>query len=206
MDTVRSHVESCGKDLEMAQRRLLDTWLGGFYSSEDDLISVHSLRLTGSCEWLTMKKSFQHWRDHGDSQLYWISAKPATGKTVLSGKIISHLKDLKRHCTLYFFSRGDKVKWSIAPFLLSIAWQMACTSGGIQDFLVDLWQKECQKISLDYSSVWRRTFLGGMFKIEPGQRFGRMSLCYSVGPTSYQSFRSFHHQNPTDMQRSVRAI
>ena len=171
MDAVRSHVESCEKDLDMAQWRLLDSCLGVFDSSEDDLMSVDSLRLTGSCEWLTMKKSFQHWRDHGDSQLYWISAKPATGKTVLSGKIISHLKDLKRHCAFYFFSRGDKVKSSIGPCLLSIAWQMACTSVDIQDFLVDLCQKESQISSLDYPSVWRKIFLDGIFKIEPGRRY-----------------------------------
>lgn len=57
-------------------------------------MDVDSLRLTGSCEWLMRKTALLQWRDSATPRLYRISAKPATGQTILSGMVVHHLKCL----------------------------------------------------------------------------------------------------------------
>lgn len=125
MNVLRSRLALTKRDISNDQRRLLDTFLGVSDAPEDDFMSVDSLRMSGSCEWLVDKKSFQQWLHCANSPIYWVSAKPATGKTILSGKIIAHLRELHKHCSFYFFHHGDKGKSNIASFLLSMAWQMA---------------------------------------------------------------------------------
>jgi hypothetical protein len=91
------------RDLGIKQRHRLHDFLDTSEATEDDFMGVDSQRMRGSCEWLTDRKSFQTWRDSPTTQVYWISAKPATGKTVLSGYIIKYLKDLGCGCAFLLF-------------------------------------------------------------------------------------------------------
>jgi hypothetical protein len=84
--------------------------------------------MAGSCEWLMKKTTYLDWIKSGNNQLYWMSAKPATGKTILSGKVISHLKGLGKDCSFCFFDYGNKAKSNIGAFLLGMARQMAIMS------------------------------------------------------------------------------
>jgi hypothetical protein len=104
---------------------LLDVFLGTSDAAEDDYSRVDSARMPGSCEWLMKKSTYLDWIKSGNNQLYWMSAKPATGKTVLSGKVINHLKGLGKDCSICFFNYGNKAKSNISSFLLSMARQMA---------------------------------------------------------------------------------
>ncbi|OBT63059.1 hypothetical protein VE03_08153 [Pseudogymnoascus sp. 23342-1-I1] len=107
------------------ERSQLDSLLGIYDAPEDDFISADSHRMEGSLEWLIRKENFQGWVHNGNSPIYSITAKPATGKTILSGKVIAYLRKLKKQCSFYFFRYDTKEKASVTSFLLSIAWQMA---------------------------------------------------------------------------------
>jgi WD40 repeat protein len=155
------------RDLGTEQRHLLHDFLDTSDATEDDFMGIDSQRMRGSCEWLTDRKSFQTWRDSPTSQVYWISAKPATGKTVLSGYIIKYLKDLECDCAFYFFNHADKGKATVSTFLRSIACQMAIDYEEIQRAVLDICEKDNQLAKADYRTIWRKLFLDGILKVKP---------------------------------------
>lgn len=59
----------------------LKSLLGIHEKPEDDLENVEGLCVEDSCGWLLEKTSFQQWRDEGRGRIFWITAKPATGKS-----------------------------------------------------------------------------------------------------------------------------
>lgn len=154
------------RDLGTEQRHLLHNFLDTSDATEDDFMGVDSQRMRGSCEWLTDRKSFQTWRDSPTTQVYWISAKPATAKTVLSGYIIKYLKDLGCDCAFYFFDHADKVKATVSTFLRSIACQMAINHEGVRRAVLDICEKDNQLAKADYRTIWRKLFLDGILKVK----------------------------------------
>ena len=120
IDELRSSFIPSRSEVNIEHRRRLDGYLGVSNASEDDFMDIDVIRLRGSCEWLIERESFQEWRDAAAAQLYWISAKPATGKTILSGRIVDHLKDLNRDVAFFFFDFRNKMQTTISSFLLSI--------------------------------------------------------------------------------------
>ena len=166
MNVLRSRLALTKRDISNDQRRLLDTFLGVSDAPEDDFMSVDSLRMSGSCEWLVDKKSFQQWLHCANSPIYWVSAKPATGKTILSGKIIAHLRELHKHCSFYFFHHGDKGKSNVASFLLSMAWQMALLDKVVLGTLLEIYEKDDHLSKADYRTIWRKLFLEGILKVK----------------------------------------
>jgi hypothetical protein len=133
---------------------------------DDDLLRIDSLRMPGTCAWITEERTYQEWRESLDPQLYWISANPGTGKSVLSGFVIKSLKDLDENCVFYFFSSGDKWKSSIGFFLRSIAWQMSLMHIEVFNFLLKTCRKDPQLSKANYLTIWRKLFLEGIFQIE----------------------------------------
>lgn len=166
VDGFRVHAFSLKRDMDNEQRRLLDNFLAASDAPEDDFMGVDAQRMRGSCEWLTRKESFQGWRDSKNIQIYWISAKPATGKSVLSGYVIQHLKDLNRDCTFYFFAHGNKVKSTISSFLRSMAWQMAVIHPEVLHTALQICEKEELLSKTDYRTVWRKLFLDGILRVK----------------------------------------
>lgn len=162
----RSHVLSSKREIENDQRKLLDNFLGVSDSPEDDYMGVDAQRMGGSCEWLTRKENFQCWRDSHSIQMYWISAKPATGKSVLSGYIIKHLRDLNRDCSFYFFTHGNNLKSTISSFLRSMAWQMAFSHPEVLRTTLEICEKDGQLSKTDYRTVWRKLFLDGILRVK----------------------------------------
>lgn len=98
----RSLSHSSRRILDNEQRRLLNSFLGVSDAPEDDFMVMDQRRMRGSCQWLLMKKSFQNWCDTSDAGLFWLSAKPATGKSALSGYVIQHTRDFGRDCIFFF--------------------------------------------------------------------------------------------------------
>lgn len=166
IDNLRGHTVLLRHDLDNEQRQRLSEFLGVHDAPEDDLMGVDVVRMSGSCEWLIEKVKFQQWRDTAESQMYWISAKPATGKSVLSGYVINHLKDLNRDCAFYFFAHGDNVKSSIGSFLRSIAWQMAFIHREILQTVLEICGKDPQLGKMDYRTIWRKLFLDGVLRVK----------------------------------------
>lgn len=165
LDVLRRRSASTKRDISIDQRRLLDTFLGVSDAPEDDYMNIDGLRMSGSCEWLIKKENFRQWLHYTESPIYCIIAKPATGKTILSGKIIAHLRSLRKHCSFYFFHYGNKATANITSFLLSMAWQMALVDNKILSTILDIYQKDDQLSKGDYRTIWRKLFLEGIFTV-----------------------------------------
>lgn len=169
IDKLRTNFIPSKHEVNNEQRRRLDGYLGVSDAPEDDFMDIDALRLRGSCEWLMRKNSFQDWRDTAIAQFYWISAKPATGKTVLSGKVVHHLKDLNRDIAFFFFDYRNKAQTTISSFLLSMVAQMAHMHTEVLQTVVDICEKDDQLCKADYRTVWRKLLMEGILRI----RFAR---------------------------------
>ena len=154
------------REVNNEQRRRLDEYLRVADAPEDDFMDVDALRLQGSCEWLIRKETYQEWQDTGTAQLYWISAKPATGKTVLSGKVIHHLKDLNRDIAFFFFDYRNKAQTTISAFLLSIVAQMSQIHTKVLQTVLDICEKDDQLCKADYRTIWRKFLIEGILRIK----------------------------------------
>lgn len=161
---LRDRFASSKREISKERRRLLDTLLGVSDAPEDDFMSADSHRMDGSVEWLIRKENFQEWIHYANSPIYSITAKPATGKTILSGKVIAHLRKLKKRCSFYFFRYDTKEKANVTSFLLSMAWQMADSDERILSTCLQILEKD-DHLKTDYRTIWRKLFLEGIFKI-----------------------------------------
>lgn len=164
VNSFRSRALEFRQCLDNEQQHLLGSYLGVSEAPENELMRIDTIRMRGSCEWLLRKQSFQEWRDSGDSQLYWISAKPAAGKTILSGRIIHHLKDLNKDLAFYFLDYRSKARTTIHSFLLSFAWQMAHTYTEVAQTILTFCEKDEELKKADYRTVWRKLFVEGVLK------------------------------------------
>ena len=167
IDNFRTHRTVSKRELDREQRRRLDTYLRTTDAPEDDFMDIDGIRMEGSCQWLLHKQSFLDWRDSANTQLYWISAKPATGKTITSGKVVNHLRDLNRDCAFYFFNHNDRTKSTIQSFLLSVAWQMAAMHTEFFNVVLAICEQDENLSQADYRTIWRKLFLEGLLKVRP---------------------------------------
>ena len=161
----RTNIKSTRHEIHTEQRRILKNFLGVSDAPEDDLMGTDALRMPGSCEWLIKKPIFSQWLNAANKQLYWISANPGTGKSVLSGRIVRYFQGLHKNCSFYFFNYGDKGKSIISSFLLSMAWQTAVLQPSVLNTVLQIYEKDDGLIKEDYRSVWRRLFLEGICKV-----------------------------------------
>jgi WD40 repeat protein len=152
-------------------RKQLNICLGVSEAPADKLWEVESRRMPGSCEWILRKSAFSEWRDSLNPWTYWISASPATGKSILCGFVIKHLRDAGLNCSYYFFTHGDKVKARITSCLLSMAWQMATTQRDIMQTVIDICNKDGGiSASTDHRTVWRKLFVEGILRVKLQRR------------------------------------
>jgi WD40 repeat protein len=160
---LRDRFTSSRREISKDRRRQLATLLGVSEAPEDDFMSADSHRMDGSLEWLIRKENFQEWVHYTNSPIYSITAKPATGKTILSGKVIAHLRKLEKRCSFHFFRYDTKEKANVTSFLLSIAWQMADSDERILNICLQILERDGH-LKSDYRTIWRKLFLDGIFK------------------------------------------
>ena len=165
LERVRSRFTLKRRETNYEQQQWLNDSMAVYDAPEDDYLRVDSLRIPGSCEWIATTDKYQQWRDFPDPRLYWVTAKPGAGKSVLSGYVINHLKDKGHDCAFYFFSFNDKSKSNISSFLRSMAWQMASTHTELFDILVKICKRDPQLAKADYRTIWRKIFLDGFFRL-----------------------------------------
>jgi WD40 repeat protein len=133
----------------------------------DELMAVESMRMPGSCEWILTRASFLEWRDSISSGIYWVSANPATGKSILCGFVIKYLMDAAlTHC-YYFFSLSDKDKSRITSCLLSLVWQISVAQPDIMETVIEICSKDggISKLT-DHRTVWRKLFVEGILRLK----------------------------------------
>jgi hypothetical protein len=149
------------------QQKRLDEILGVTTAVKDDFVEIDGLRTPGTCQWLIEKPSFREWQNRPDgTQIYWMSARPATGKTILSGKVVAHLKSAGLDCSFYFFKNANKSNPSstISSFLLSMAWQMSQANTGVLSNVLSICKEFNQVSKAHYQTLWRRLFLDGILR------------------------------------------
>ncbi|OBT89164.1 hypothetical protein VE02_01633 [Pseudogymnoascus sp. 03VT05] len=133
----------------------------------DESTAVESVRMPGSCEWILRRGVFLEWRNSMDPWIYWVSASPATGKSILCGLVIKDLKDADLNYCYYFFTHGDKDKSRITSCLLSLAWQMAVAQRDIMDTVIEICSKDGSiSESTDHRTVWRKLFVEGILRLK----------------------------------------
>lgn len=136
-------------------------------------------KVEGSCQWINLRDDFLDWRDCAEGSLevdgdesgtnnlaiYWVHAKPGTGKTVLASYIISQLQDFQLECAFYFFHAGDKSSRSLSAFLRSMAYQMATSNAAIRERLSRICQEGSTFDMDDSRTIWTKLFKKGIFQV-----------------------------------------
>ncbi|KAI4151542.1 MAG: hypothetical protein LQ340_003446 [Diploschistes diacapsis] len=148
-----------------AQRLWIRQYLEVDDSYEDDYQRIDSERIPGSCQWISNDVGFSHWKDSPNTRLFWLQAKPGTGKSVTSSFVITHLRQLGLDCAIYFFVYGDRPRLGVGNFLRSIAWQIAVQNNRVFEVLLQICQRETNLSRADYRTVWRKLFIEGIFCI-----------------------------------------
>ncbi|KIX99885.1 uncharacterized protein Z520_04521 [Fonsecaea multimorphosa CBS 102226] len=138
-------------------------------SPEDDYLRADALRVPGTCEWINSRPAFQTWKNEGRPHLYWVTAKPGAGKSVLSGHVVKSLREADKVCGFFFFNHGDKVKSTMGVFFRYMAWQMASANTALLDSLCKICKRDPHLAQADYKTVWRKLFLECIFRHPPSQ-------------------------------------
>ncbi|KAH1646752.1 hypothetical protein KXX16_000365 [Aspergillus fumigatus] len=133
---------------------------------EDDLVLLQDVRLPGTCEWIKSRESYVLWQDDdpNSSRVLWLYGKPASGKSVLSGYLVSLLRTKHDACSFFFFKHGDRSKSQLSSCLRSLAFQMACVNTEIRQLLLEMRERGVKLDGDDDRILWRRLFISGIFK------------------------------------------
>ena len=81
---------------------------------------------------------------------------------MLASHVIDNLEGTM--CSYYFFKHGDHERSSLSGFFRSIAYQMAGKSLGVREKLLELAQEDPFLDKGDYRNIWRKIFVGGVFR------------------------------------------
>ncbi|KAI0421746.1 hypothetical protein F5X98DRAFT_389026 [Xylaria grammica] len=155
------------KELGYVELQALSKFLSISGAPEDDLITHESRRLSGSCQWLVEKDSFQQWLNALTSKFFWLQGRPGAGKTMLASHVINHLHTSGLDCCYFFFRNGDEAKDNVNALLRSMAWQMAATHPEAFTAILNVTNSwtEPPIDKVDHIPVWRRTFAAALLKI-----------------------------------------
>ncbi|CAN9391730.1 unnamed protein product [Alternaria alternata] len=158
-------------DEERAQISALQTYLDVLDRPIDELNNEQDNQVAGSCSWIENREGFQSWTGvlTPSVPLYWISAQPATGKTVLAGHVITQLQSEGLDCSYYFFKHGQKGRNTLSAMLRSIALQMAFMHPMVRKELFNLQEYSLAFDKEDERVVWRKLFVGAIFKVNLGR-------------------------------------
>jgi WD40 repeat protein len=140
----------------------------------DDLSALEDIRVPGSCEWLVSKSLYVSWRTAGSSSrhIFWLTGNAGSGKSVLASHVINDLEEQDLRCSYFFFKHGDATKSTIARCLLSLAYQMARNDNAVLKRLLEVQQDAQTWEQWDDRTIWRRLFIGSIFKdSNPQPRF-----------------------------------
>ncbi|TIA08966.1 WD40 repeat-like protein [Aureobasidium pullulans] len=170
MENIRKTSKTFGTALPPVSRgRFLDAQLDKLRSylnistaPEDILSSIPDVRVDGSCEWLTNKRSFKDWLESRSPRYLWLEGSPGTGKTMLSTHVIHQLRD--DPVCYHFFGGGEHQASSLGSFLSSIAYQMAKVNSDVRNALLELVQQGSKLDIRNHRSVWHTVFIGCVFR------------------------------------------
>jgi hypothetical protein len=120
----------------------------------------------GTCSWILGHDTFSGWFDdtHENPRVLWVHGNAASGKSILSSFIISHLTQLERPCHYFFIRFSDQKKRGLSMILRSLACQLAYS---IPDYAEKLRQLEALGTDLraaDPRNIWQQLFKQTLFR------------------------------------------
>lgn len=159
------------RDEYRSQMKSLSILLGVSEMPDGSLTSVVDKQMEGTCQWLTDRPHFHEWQEGhaGTPNYFWLSGRPATGKSTVAGHVIKHLKNCGSDCSYFFFRRGDKASSSISDLLRSLAFQMAFASRKVRRTLLNMKEDGESFNKNDERTVWRTVFMAHIFRIQLNQ-------------------------------------
>lgn len=136
---------------------------------EDDFNALRVLKGPGSCEWLLHKTQFTSWVAGEDDHppIFWLTASPGSGKSVLSSHVLDDLHDTSHHivCSGFTFQNAKSRSSGFSECLRHLAYQMAQADPEVLKKLVRLEEDAIPWNPLDELHVWRRLFVENIFDI-----------------------------------------
>lgn len=134
---------------------------------EDDLAALQELRHPGSCSWLTKQPDLGRWMigSSNSSPIFWLTGRPATGKSVLCSHVIDQLNTQNLKCSYFFFKHGKAGRSSSAECLRGLAYQMSLYDPTVAQRILqldqdgELWNQHDDKV------IWRKLFVNAIFRL-----------------------------------------
>ena len=137
---------------------------------EEDLNEFRHWWIPGTCDWFLQELAIKLWLDEeSDSRVVWFSAPPASGKSILSTHIITHLQNSGSSCQYFFFKFGDQTKRSPSTLLRSIGYQIARDYPEFKRELMALSTEGLKFQKADSPFIWRKVFESILFEMELGR-------------------------------------
>lgn len=134
---------------------------------EDDFNSFRRQWMPGTCNWLLDEPDIKSWLEETpESRVVWFSAPPASGKSIASTHVISHLRDSGIPCQYFFFKFGDQPQRSLSALLRSIAYQVARDVPPFRRILIQLPTEGLRLEKVDPMLIWQRIFESILFHME----------------------------------------
>jgi WD40 repeat protein/pimeloyl-ACP methyl ester carboxylesterase len=150
------------------QSKAIQVLLGSGSSMEDDYQYQRKQWVPGTCDWIFDDPKVKGWLDHSThgSRVLWYNAPPGTGKSVLSGHLIHHLRQSGELCQFFFFKAGDQTRGSPGVALRAIARQLSDSVPEFRTILIDASRDGHHFDHSDPSVLWREIFEGVLFQLK----------------------------------------
>ncbi|RWA07822.1 hypothetical protein EKO27_g7285 [Xylaria grammica] len=134
---------------------------------EDDLAALQDLRHPGSCFWFTEQPDLSRWMlgSPNSPPIFWLTGRPATGKSVLCSHVIDQLGTQNLKCSYFFFRHGKAGRSSLVDCFRSLAYQMSLNDPTIAQCVLQLDQDGESWDQHDDRVIWRKLFASAIFRL-----------------------------------------
>ncbi|KAL9025906.1 MAG: hypothetical protein Q9196_005347 [Gyalolechia fulgens] len=156
------------KDEFKYKMETLARYLGQKDMPDNDLVNLLDRQMEGTCEWFTNDTNYEAWSSGFEQipKLFWLSGKPATGKSTIAAHVVRQLYDSNLGCSYFFFKHGDRTKSSVATMLRSVAYQMALTNPQIRTGILSMHESGIVIDADDERTLWRSLFVSRIFRTD----------------------------------------
>lgn len=163
LDTAFLHLDTTDRDVEADAR--LESFFKLRDILEEDLTLQSELKMPESCEWLINKPQFLSWKAGDSAGIFWLTGRPATGKSILSSHVINHLNNMPVSCSYFFFKHSTANKSTLGDCFRSLAFQMAIQDSLVKEKLIELEHEGLAWDKADDTTIWTKLFVDRIFKL-----------------------------------------
>ncbi|KAK1244024.1 hypothetical protein MKX08_002162 [Trichoderma sp. CBMAI-0020] len=163
LDTAFLHLDTTDRDVETDAR--LESFFKLRDILEEDLTLQSELKMPESCEWLINQPQFLSWKVGDSGGIFWLTGRPATGKSILSSHVIDHLNNMPVSCSYFFFKHSTANKSTLGDCFRSLAFQMALQDSLVKEKLIELEHEGLSWDKADDTTIWTKLFVDRIFKL-----------------------------------------